>query len=577
MTTRPVESYLRVAPGCLAVVVGTTLCSAILVPSLALLMASITRGLLADQRIRPEDIWAFLGYLVGLFTLRWIDVAFRSRLLARTTQRVKEDLFGAVMQRSVGEFNRAGTAGYLSLFSTDVYVIEGDYFATLLDALGNIALVVVSLALMLSINVPLALVILVATLGLLTLPALIGGRLGRLKTRFLEESERFHTRLKDYLTGFETIRVFDVGDRVQRSFARANRTLEQERLRVNLFTGRLAAISGASAYAISLSLFVLAAVFVQQGSIALPEMVAMVQLSNTLINPLMLLLPSFSRMAAARVVWQRLSTGYLGLRDTTGGVERDVRGALTVHDVSYSYPDAAPALRDVTLRFEPGHRYAVVGESGSGKSTLVKLLMGYYDDYQGSLRLDEFDYRHLAERSLYSSIALLSQQPILFADTLLYNLTLGRDYSPELLASALHRARLDAVVARLPGGLETVIGENGGTLSGGERQRIALCRALLRECRVLIVDELTTGLDEATAREIEQEVLDLRGCSTITVTHRLDPVLLAQYDEIVVLHQGGVAEQGSYAELMARRDVFYSMNVLQHDRQEGRAHAYAGR
>lgn len=346
---------------------------------------------------------------------------------------------------------------------------------------------------------------------------------------------------------------------------------------MNLFTGRLAAISGASAYAISLSLFVLAAVFVQQGSIALPEMVAMVQLSNTLINPLMLLLPSFSRMAAARVVWQRLSTGYLGLRDTTGGVERDVRGALTVHDVSYSYPDAAPALRDVTLRFEPGHRYAVVGESGSGKSTLVKLLMGYYDDYQGSLRLDEFDYRHLAERSLYSSIALLSQQPILFADTLLYNLTLGRDYSPELLASALHRARLDAVVARLPGGLETVIGENGGTLSGGERQRIALCRALLRECRVLIVDELTTGLDEATAREIEQEVLDLRGCSTITVTHRLDPVLLAQYDEIVVLHQGGVAEQGSYAELMARRDVFYSMNVLQHDRQEGRAHAYAGR
>jgi subfamily B ATP-binding cassette protein MsbA len=248
-----------------------------------------------------------------------------------------------------------------------------------------------------------------------------------------------------------------------------------------------------------------------------------------------------------------------------------MREALEFHDVRFRYATGGEVLRGISLRIRKGEMIALVGFSGAGKSTLVKLIPRFYDPSAGSITLDGVDIRNASFQSLRDQIGIVTQDTILFAESIRANIAFGRtQYDEARVRAAAQAAHADEFIRRLPQGYDTVIGEGGGTLSGGQRQRLAIARAIIKDPAILILDEATSSLDSESERLI-QDALDhfVQGRTTVVIAHRLSTVQRA--DRIVVLDAGQIAEMGTHAELMARGGTYRRLYEMQFGTQEARA------
>ncbi|WP_239309337.1 ABC transporter ATP-binding protein, partial [Frankia sp. Cj3] len=248
---------------------------------------------------------------------------------------------------------------------------------------------------------------------------------------------------------------------------------------------------------------------------------------------------------------------------------------LTVAAVTYTYPrsvdpagSSAPALDAVSFDVAAGRVVALAGRTGSGKSTLAGLLVRLYDPDAGAVRMDGADLRDLADGAVTTTVSLVSQQAFLFDDTVRGNVTLGVAVDDAAVWEALARAQADRFVAALPAGLDTQVGERGTTLSGGQRQRIALARALVRQPRLLVLDDATSGVDPRVEAAILAGLRERAGASTVVVVaHRRATIELA--DEVVYLDRGRVAGRGSHHELMAASPGYAALLTAYQSRSEG--------
>ena len=208
-------------------------------------------------------------------------------------------------------------------------------------------------------------------------------------------------------------------------------------------------------------------------------------------------------------------------------------------------------LKDVSLTIAPGETIALLGRTGAGKSTLASLVLRFFDPQEGRILIDGHDLRAVSLRSLREQMVLMLQEPILFQTTVRENVAFGSEVSDEKLQDALRRADAEGFIRELPQGVLTVIGQDGMTLSGGQRQRLALARALLRDARIVILDEPTSSLDVATEAVVWRNVAELlQGRTALVIAHRLSTARRA--DRIVLLDEGGIAEMGTHDELIAK-------------------------
>jgi ATP-binding cassette, subfamily B, bacterial MsbA len=220
----------------------------------------------------------------------------------------------------------------------------------------------------------------------------------------------------------------------------------------------------------------------------------------------------------------------------------------------------APA--DIPLEVAAGESLAIVGRSGSGKSTLVNLLPRFYDVRAGSVAIDGRDVREYELRSLREQIAVVSQDVVLFDDTIRNNIAFGREVSDAAVERAAEAAHILEFVRSQPGGLDALVGDRGMLLSGGQRQRIAIARALLKDAPILILDEATSALDTEAERHIQAALAQLvRNRTTLVIAHRLSTV--EQADRIIVLDAGAIVEQGTHAALIARGGLYAQLHQLQ--------------
>jgi subfamily B ATP-binding cassette protein MsbA len=244
----------------------------------------------------------------------------------------------------------------------------------------------------------------------------------------------------------------------------------------------------------------------------------------------------------------------------TGGVREfsGLRDAIRFEGVTFAYPDGPSVLDQVSFEARSARMTALVGPTGAGKSTVFHLLMRFYDIDPGMIFLDGIDIREFSIQSLRRQIALVSQETMVLSGTLRANLLFGveRFVPPAELDRAIEDARLDELVAALPGGLDGVIGERGGTLSGGQRQRVAIARALLRRTPVILLDEATSGLDAITEGLVREAIVNAarRSTTVLVIAHRF--ATIQQTDHVVVLDGGRVCEQGEIGELTTREGMF---------------------
>ncbi len=255
-----------------------------------------------------------------------------------------------------------------------------------------------------------------------------------------------------------------------------------------------------------------------------------------------------------------------GPSEDGGGARRVERaqGRIEFRGVTFSYSaEKGDVLHEVSFTVAAGSTVALVGRSGSGKSTLVSLVPRFYDPDAGQVLLDGFDVREYRRSDLREQIALVSQDVMLFDDSIRNNISFGRrSATPQQVEAAAQAARVADFARDLPEGLDTPVGDRGAQLSGGQRQRIAIARALLRDAPVLILDEATSALDTETEREVQVAVAELmRNRTTLVIAHRLSTIERA--DAIVVMEGGRVTEQGRHAELIVRDGLYAQLHRLQ--------------
>ena len=512
-----------------------------------------------------DRLWSTMGISVAaLILILVVDLlmyCFKSRFIHRALRQYKDLAFSRLSEKSISAFSRENTSRYLSALTNDANSIEENYLNRMLLLIYQSALFVGGLAMMLALSWQLAL----ATIGLSLIPIVfslvMGKELSVREKAMSDQNEKFVAQVKDFLTGFSVIKSFKAEGEVNRLFQTSNRETEQVKERRRLWDTRLTAITQSCGSVLQIGIFFYGAWLSINGSIQMGTVLIILNLCNCFTQPIQIV-PQYwaSRKAALSLIQKLAAITKENAGHTGETIPPVLEQSIGLSHVGFGYAPDKPVLKDLSVQFEPGRSYAIVGPSGSGKSTLLSLLMGAYPEYTGSITIDGRELREVNTDSLYDLMSLIGQNVFLFDDTIRNNLTMFRDFPGEQVDLAVKRSGLSLLVAER--GTDYRCGENGVGLSGGERQRISIARALLRGTPVLMLDEATASLDNQTAFGVTDAILHLDGLTRIVVTHRLDEALMKQYDQILVMKDGRLVEQGTFQELMAAKEYFYSLFTL---------------
>ncbi|MCS6987070.1 MAG: ABC transporter ATP-binding protein/permease [Sphingomonadaceae bacterium] len=397
----------------------------------------------------------------------------------------------------------------------------------------------------------------------------------RLRVRANELDGKAAARAVDSLLNYEAVKQFGAEAREVADFARLSRAHAEAALKVETSLALLNLGQAAIMAAILGGAMAWAVVGWAEGRLSPGDVVLVHALLLQLFRPLEALGWVYRDVRQGLVdmaqLWHLLDTP-VEVRDPPGAPALVVRRGEIVFDrVRFAYRPGVPVLRDVSFRVPPGGRVAIVGRSGSGKSTIVRLLFRLHDVDAGAIRIDGQDIRAVRQQSLRRAIGIVPQEPALFHDTLGANIGFGRaDAAPEEVRRAAEAAQLGALIARLPAGLDTPVGERGFRLSGGERQRVAIARVLLKDPPILVLDEATSALDSRTEAEIRAALDALaRGRTTIVIAHRLSTV--ADAERILVLEDGRIVAAGTHSRLLAEGGLYREL----WERQQGEAASFS--
>jgi ATP-binding cassette subfamily B protein len=252
------------------------------------------------------------------------------------------------------------------------------------------------------------------------------------------------------------------------------------------------------------------------------------------------------------------------IQDAEKALEYKIKdGAIRFENVFFTYPNCRPALSDVTFSVPAGAKIGIVGESGAGKSTITRLLFRFYDPEKGKITIDNIPITNMTLRSLRSQIAMVPQDCVLFNTSIIENIRYGRpDASDDEIYEVIRAAHLDKLIARLPDGVDTLVGERGLKLSGGEKQRIAIARAMLKKPRILVLDEATSSLDSESEEAILGELNEIsKGITTLAIAHRLSTI--ADAECILVMQNGRIIEVGSHDDLLNQQGYYAKLWSIQ--------------
>lgn len=535
-----------------------------------------TPTLFGLERIIPPSglaAWRGIALLLILFTIvKGIAEYFSTYLMAYIGQssilKLRQDLYSHLLAQSATFFEHHRTNYLVSRLISSAAAIEAAVTHTLRDMLREGFTLIALLAASFYFNWRLTLGALLIAPPIAGLTMRFGSSLRKLAREAFEGSKRLTDTAQEALANQSIVKAYRGEAREQTRFARVAERIR----RANL---RSASISGMAPPIIELIgvLFVVALLFFGEREIRLGRMniaqfltfMFFLARSYDPMRKLSRLQNSMAQaLAAAQHVWEVMDE-QAQIPEKPGAVDLPpLRREIEFRSVHFGYGDETRAvLRGVSLTLPAHKMVALVGESGGGKSTLTKLLPRFHDPTSGAVLWDGIDLREAKIVSLRRQLALVTQETVLFNDTVRYNISYGR---PEATDEQMHNAARTALahdfIIELPDGYDTIIGERGIFLSGGQRQRLAIARAVLIDAPVLILDEATSALDAESEQLVQRAIANLiQNRTTIVIAHRLSTVRRA--DLIVVMERGQIIEQGTHAELLARGGQYQRLYELQ--------------
>ena len=527
-------------------------------------------GEVADGQLQRAP-WVVPLIIVGIMTLRGIITFTANYAMSwvqiRLVNDLRQQMFDHMLRLPMSFFEQTPSARTITRLTNDVNSIGGAATTVGVTLIRESLSIAGLLAWLLYLNWQLTLVTLTVAPFIAWVTKKVGVRLRNMSRASQEGMGLMTQTLQEGIHCQKVLKVFGGQEQESRRFAAVNEEMRGYALRT-----AVAAAAGSPLVHFFVSIALAAVIYTAllqagHGETTVGSFVSFITCMLMLLAPLRGLagvnLPLQRGLAAAESVFQLLDTPVE--RETGSRQLERASGRIEFVDVGFAYPGAErPALAEVQLDIAPGQTVALVGPSGGGKSTLAALLPRFHAPDQGEIRIDGIALADLELTSLRRQIAIVSQETLLFNDSVRANIAYGAsvDATDAQIEAAAKAANALDFIRALPEGFDTVIGENGGRLSGGQRQRLAIARAILKDAPILILDEATSALDTESERHVQAALDELmKGRSTLVIAHRLSTVERA--DRIVTLANGHVQEEGAHAELLARDGLYARLYRMQ--------------
>jgi subfamily B ATP-binding cassette protein MsbA len=561
-----IKPYLRGSHAGLVAAVGGAVVTALTEPMIPWLMSRLLDQGFTDGTLQ---LWMVPAAIIGLFAIRGLAGFISQYGLAwtatRTVLKLREHLFARLLANEPGLFSRSSAS---SMTNTLVYEIQGGVttlVGCLLTLVRDTLTLVALMGYLLVLNWQLTLVVALLFPAVALVMRVLGQRLHRLTVEAQKATDSLAYVVEENMLAWRIVRLHGAEpQQAERFFSRAD-VVRRLTLKGVVAAASMTPVTQMLAACALSGVITVALWQSSQGGATVGSFVGFVTAMLMLIAPVKHLSDVMAPLTRGLAAVERGLDHIEHTAVESGGTHDGGRaaGEIRFENVGLAWrDDAPPALAGINLVIRPGEAVALVGPSGAGKTTLVNLLPRFLQPSSGRITLDGVPLADWDMHALRRQFALVSQDVVLFNDSVAANVSLGAPMPREQVRAALAAANLLEFVESLPDGLDTAIGHNGSQLSGGQRQRLAIARAVAKDAPVLILDEATSALDSESERAV-QDALErlMKGRTTLVIAHRLSTIENA--DRVVALESGHLVEQGTHAELLAAGGVYARLHAMQ--------------
>ena len=510
---------------------------------------------------------AVVGCYVVRSVLQFIVAYYGHTFGIRVEADIRKDLFAKMQQMSFDFYDENRTGVLMSRLTTDLFELTELAHHGPEDLLTSILTIIGALIVMFTIRWELALIVLLTIPVFLTVVMTMRRSMSKASKAAKEKTGHINQEIESSLSGFRTAKAFANEDVENSRFNAANEIYKTSKREFHKAMGRFHSTTEFFLCSLNVIIIGVGGYFVMQGDMDYRDLLTFTLYISSFTSP-MRKLSGFSEMFA---------NGFAGLnrfvtimrteptiQDKPSAKDlTDVKGAISVENVTFAYDENLDVLHNVSLDIAPGETIAIVGPSGGGKSTLCQLIPRFYEVDSGTIRIDGLDIRDVTQASIHENIGIVQQDVFLFADTIFENIRYGKpDATFEEVVEAARKAEIYEDILAMPQGFDTYVGERGTLLSGGQKQRVAIARIFLKNPPILILDEATSALDSVTEAKIQRAFDALSvGRTTLIIAHRLSTIRAA--NRIVSIADGVITECGTHAELLKKDGIYASLYKTQ--------------
>ncbi|AXU10123.1 ABC transporter ATP-binding protein [Parvimonas micra] len=527
--------------------------------------------LLTDDFITKQNLKGFIIAGIGFFSLVIISTlaiysfyVFGGKLEYQVSKEIRKSVFERIEKFSLTNIKKYETGELISRLTSDVQKLSEVFSWGVIDACHSIIVLLISISIMLYLSYTLTLMLFLILPAIYIVTVIFQKNILKFQRKVRDYNSKIIRSYTESLSYIKTIKALGIEDKKKKEFKAYN----EKYRKYNLLSILISAIFVPTVmFVASIGVgfaFNFSSISVMRNVMTYGAFLSFLTYSFQIFEPFKMLAQIFtdlkSAQASAERVFQILYEEDEILEEEESDL--DFEGNIKFENVSFHYfDDDKLILKDFNFEIKNGESVAFIGSTGSGKSTIVNLICKFYNPTLGDIYLDGINYRNIDKTCLYNNLGYVLQQPQLFSISIKENIKFGNENATdEEILKVCNLLGIDEFISKLPNGIDTVIGETGYNISGGQKQLISFARALIKNPKLLVLDEATSSIDTETEKIIQNKMKDiLKGKTSIIVAHRLSTI--KHCDKIVLIENGNILEQGTHLELLDKKGIYYKMYI----------------
>lgn len=527
--------------------------------------------LLTDDFITKQNLKGFIIAGIGFFSLVIISTlaiysfyVFGGKLEYQVSKEIRKSVFERIEKFSLTNIKKYETGELISRLTSDVQKLSEVFSWGVIDACHSMIVLLISISIMLYLSYTLTLMLFLILPAIYIVTVIFQKNILKFQRKVRDYNSKIIRSYTESLSYIKTIKALGIEDKKKKEFKAYN----EKYRKYNLLSILISAIFVPTVmFVASIGVgfaFNFSSISVMRNVMTYGAFLSFLTYSFQIFEPFKMLAQIFtdlkSAQASAERVFQILYEEDEILEEEESDL--DFEGNIKFENVSFHYfDDDKLILKDFNFEIKNGESVAFIGSTGSGKSTIVNLICKFYNPTSGGIYLDGINYRNIDKTCLYNNLGYVLQQPQLFSISIKENIKFGNENATdEEILKICNLLGIDEFISKLPNGIDTVIGETGYNISGGQKQLISFARALIKNPKLLVLDEATSSIDTETEKIIQNKMKDiLKGKTSIIVAHRLSTI--KHCDKIVLIENGNILEQGTHLELLDKKGIYYKMYI----------------